>query len=177
MWKQFVLASSLMLGVNTALVAAGHGQGEAHEHKHQHQHQHQHGQHDHHHHHPTPEMVAEMEFDKWNQLFNQGDSQGLAALYMEDATLSPGNGQVLEGRAAIAELFQSFFDAGLHNHRIDVAAVNFAFEQMSVMGHWHADVVDEAGETVTYSGVLLVVFVENDDLQWDIGAHIWNMAE
>ncbi|EMR12355.1 hypothetical protein MPL1_10487 [Methylophaga lonarensis MPL] len=174
MWKQLVLASSLMLGVNAGLVADDHG----HHHHEGHDHSmHDHDMHDHHHHHPTPEMVAEMEFDKWNQLFNQGDSQGLAALYLEDATLSPGNGEILQGREAIAGLFQGFFDAGLFNHRIEITAVNFAYEMMSAIGHWHADVVNESGETVTYTGVLQVVFVENDDLEWDIGSHIWNMSE
>ena len=56
----------------------------------------------------------------WDGAFNRSDAAALAGLYAEDAVVSPGNGKVLTGRDEIRKLFQSFFDAGVREHRIEV---------------------------------------------------------
>ena len=52
---------------------------------------------------------------EWNKALNSGNVKGLAALYTENAILSPGNGVTLVGPAEIEGLFKSFVDAGVHN--------------------------------------------------------------
>jgi ketosteroid isomerase-like protein len=47
---------------------------------------------------------------EWNKALNSGNVKGLAALYTENAILSPGNGVTLVGRAEIENLFRGFVD-------------------------------------------------------------------
>ncbi|MEX3858224.1 ketosteroid isomerase family protein [Paraburkholderia sp. BR10923] len=55
-----------------------------------------------------------------NATWNKGDAHGLAALYDEKAIVSRGNGKIVQGRDEIEKLFKSHFDAGVHDHAIDV---------------------------------------------------------
>ncbi|MDX1605431.1 MAG: DUF4440 domain-containing protein, partial [Candidatus Competibacterales bacterium] len=67
-----------------------------------------------------PMATAEELAAAWDEAFNAGDTAAVAAMYAEDARLSPGDGRVLEGRAAVQELFQGFIDYGVNNHMIEV---------------------------------------------------------
>lgn len=49
----------------------------------------------------------------WGQAFNDGDVEGVAALYTEDARFISTTGRVFEGPAAIAAYLQAIRDAGL----------------------------------------------------------------
>ena len=114
--------------------------------------------------------------ENWNAAFNDKDIEALTGAYAEQATLSAGDGKVLVGREQIAGLFQSFFDNGLHNHQIITVASYASEGQISQLANWSADVVNEAGETITYQGVLMTVLQRNADDEWEVASHIWNMA-
>ena len=60
-------------------------------------------------------LIIEAANNKWNHALNSGNIKGLAALYTENAIVSPGNGMTQVGRVAIASLFDGFIDGG--NHR------------------------------------------------------------
>lgn len=113
----------------------------------------------------------------WNDTFNSGDSEALAALYAEDATLSPGNGTVLQGRDAIASLFKGFFDNGVHNHTIETVKAYRQQDQIVQIGNWQAQGTNEQQETVTFGGVLMTVIEKNTAGQWVTQSHIWNMGQ
>tara|TARA_R110002050_G_scaffold1244_5_gene8794 strand:- start:92899 stop:93357 length:459 start_codon:yes stop_codon:yes gene_type:complete len=113
----------------------------------------------------------------WNDTFNSGDSNALAALYAEDATLSPGNGTVLQGREAIASLFKSFFDSGVHNHTIETINAYHQQDQIVQIGKWQAQGTNEQQEIITFGGVLMTVIEKNADGQWITQSHIWNMGQ
>ena len=89
--------------------------------------------------------------EQWNAAFNDKDLDALTELYASQATLSPGDGNVLNGQQEIAALFQGF--------------------------NWSADVEGENGETMTFNGVLMTVLQQNDQDEWEVVSHIWNMAE
>jgi len=93
----------------------------------------------------------------WNANFNKGDSAALAKLYADDATLSPGNGTVLKGREAIASLFKSFIDNGVHSHTIETVEAYHQQDQIVQLGKWQAQGKNEQQETVTFGGVLMTV--------------------
>ncbi|AFJ02226.1 hypothetical protein Q7C_1069 [Methylophaga frappieri] len=122
------------------------------------------------------QQVAQTANEDWNAAFNAADSEALSELYAEEATLSAGDGSVRNGQQEIATLFQSFFDNGLHNHQIETVATYVSGGQVSQLANWSADVNNEAGETMTYRGVLMTVLQQNADGEWQVGSHIWNMA-
>lgn len=115
--------------------------------------------------------------EQWNAAFNDKDLDALTELYASQATLSPGDGNVLNGHQEIAALFQGFFDNGLHNHNITTIATYSSAGQVSQLANWSADVEGENGETMTFNGVLMTVLQKNDQDEWEVVSHIWNMAE
>lgn len=121
--------------------------------------------------------IVENANTNWNAAFNAKDIETLTGVYADEATLSAGDGKILVGHDQIAGLFQSFFDNGLHNHQIETVASYAAEGQISQLANWSADVENEAGETVTYRGVLMTVLQQNADGEWQVVSHIWNMAQ
>jgi uncharacterized protein (TIGR02246 family) len=115
--------------------------------------------------------------EQWNTAFNNSDVEALAELYASQATLSPGDGKVLNGQQEIAALFQGFFENGLHNHQIDTISTYSSDGQISQLANWSADVEAEDGQTLTFQGVLITVLQQNDAGDWEVVSHIWNMAE
>lgn len=124
-----------------------------------------------------PQDVVNSANEQWNTAFNNSDVEALADLYASKATVSPGDGNVLNGQQEIAALFQGFFENGLHNHQIDTIATYSADGQVSQLANWSADVEGEDGQTLTFQGVLMTVLQQNDAGDWEVVSHIWNMAE
>jgi len=110
----------------------------------------------------------------WNEAFNRGDASAVAALYRENATLSPGNGKVLRGRAEIENLFQSFIDNGVAKHRIEIVDVraegDFAYE----VARWSANGPEKDGKATNLRGVLMHVFKRGEDGEWKSVTQVWN---
>ncbi|AFI85414.1 DUF4440 domain-containing protein [Methylophaga nitratireducenticrescens] len=115
--------------------------------------------------------------EQWNAAFNDKDLDALTELYASQATLSPGDGNVLNGQQEIAALFQGFFENGLHNHNIATIATYSSAGQVSQLANWSADAEGENGETITFNGVLMTVLQQNEAGEWQVVSHIWNMAE
>lgn len=112
----------------------------------------------------------------WNAAFNKGDAHGLAAMYDERAVVSPGNGTTVQGRADIEKLFKSYFDAGVHDHTIDVVQANRVGNVMYETANWTA-VAEKDGKKTPYKGVLVKVMTKGADGKWRTTAHTWNAAQ
>lgn len=119
------------------------------------------------------QLAAELN-DTWNAAFNRGDAAAVAALYAEDAILSPGNGEILKGRDAIRGLFQGFIDNGVHDHSIEVIKARQSGNVLYEVARWQAHGTDANGETTTFGGILVNTFHQGDDGTWQSHAHVWN---
>lgn len=112
----------------------------------------------------------------WNTAFNLGNAGELAELYADDATVSPGNGKVLNSSEEITGLFESFFEMGLQNHTIEPINIYNDGDQVVQLAEWSAELIDSNGENQQVGGVLMTVLSpEGED--WQVQSHIWNMAE
>jgi uncharacterized protein (TIGR02246 family) len=109
----------------------------------------------------------------WNKAFNSGNAHALATLYDEKAVVSPGNGKSIQGRAEIEKLFKSFFDAGVHDHTIEVIQARHSGNTMYQTANWTA-VAEKDGKKSQYKGVLLSVMIKGADGRWHVTAHTWN---
>jgi uncharacterized protein (TIGR02246 family) len=112
----------------------------------------------------------------WNATFNSGDSEKLAALYTDDATLSPGNGEILVGQQQIVNLFKSFIDNGVHNHSIETVNAYRNQNQVVQIANWQADGVNDQKEAITFGGVLMTVIEQNSAGKWLTQSAVWNMG-
>lgn len=115
--------------------------------------------------------------EQWNVAFNDNDVEALVDLYASEATVSAGDGNVLKGQQEISELFKGYFENGLHNHQIDTIATYSSAGQVSQLANWSADLEGENGEMTTFNGVLMTVLQQNDQGEWEVVSHIWNMTK
>lgn len=112
----------------------------------------------------------------WNQALNSGDTHALANLYAENATLSPGNGLALVGRAKIEQLFKSFVDNGVHNHTIEIVEAGGNENVLYQVAKWNANGAVQDGKTPSFGGITMSVFEKGADGKWLVRSHVWNAA-
>ncbi len=111
----------------------------------------------------------------WNAAFNSQDAAKLATLYTQSGSLSPGNQQVLVGREAIQGLFQSFFDAGVHDHTIEVISSHVQGDLAYQTSNWSAKgAANKEGVKAELGGVFTSVLQRQEDGSWKSMMHIWN---
>jgi len=113
---------------------------------------------------------------KWNKAFNSGDPESVAALYNENAILSPGNGEVLEGRDAIEGLFRSFIENGVHNHTIEIIDVHHDGNTMYEVSKWSAYGAEKDGTKLVFGGIFVNIFQIDDKGEWKSHLHTWNTS-
>lgn len=121
-----------------------------------------------------PLALAQGLADAWDEAFNTGDAAGIAATYAEDARVSPGNGGIVEGRAAIQELFQGFIDYGAHDHVFEIVDATIEGDVLYIIGRWQVTGPEQDGEAPVFSGALSNVFHKDADGNWLSRVHIWN---
>ena len=123
----------------------------------------------------TPQSIVSKANQQWNQALNQGNVEQLVSPYDETATVSPGNGAVLEGHDEIKSLFSGFIDNGVHNHQIETVDVMATDQQITQIAHWQADGVDAQQQPTSFGGVLVTVLEKQADGDWTLQSHVWNM--
>lgn len=123
----------------------------------------------------SPEQIVADANQQWNQALNQGNVEQLVSLYDEQATVSPGNGAVLEGQDEIKNLFSGFIDNGVHNHQIETVDVMASDNQITQIGFWQAEGVDADQKPTSFGGVLITVLEKNAEGEWTLQSHVWNM--
>jgi len=121
-------------------------------------------------------VLAEKLNQNWNALFNKGDAKAVAQLYSETAILSPGNGQVLKGQTEVETLFQSYVDGGVHNHAIEVVDSYRDGNTLYQVSNWSASGQEAGGVTPTFGGVVTLISKLNEQGEWKLQLHSWNVA-
>ncbi len=112
--------------------------------------------------------------NNWNQAFNNANAALLASMYAERAVLSPGNGKILNGRTEIKNLFKSFFEAGLNNHKIEIVTAGGDEKSLYQVAKWSASGAEKDGVKATYSGVTTSTYQKDANGKWVASSHIWN---
>lgn len=121
--------------------------------------------------------IAEAANAAWNQALNSGNSQELAALYAEDAIVSPGNGKTLVGRVEIEALFRGFVEAGVHNHTLEIIEVGRTDTLIFQVARWSAEGLAADGKTPGFGGITTSVLEQGKDGTWLARSHVWNAAQ
>jgi len=121
-------------------------------------------------------QLVEQLNQNWNNLFNSGDAHAVAQLYSETAILSPGNGQILNGQTEIEALFQSFVDSGVHAHQITVVDSFRDGNTLYQISNWSASGKEQEGVTPSFGGIVTIISKLNEQGEWKIQLHSWNVA-
>jgi uncharacterized protein (TIGR02246 family) len=120
------------------------------------------------------ECIIEAANFAWNQALNSGNTKSLAALYAENAMLSPGNGRTLVGRIEIENLFKSFIENGVHNHTLEVIKVGADEKVIYQVSKWNANGAESNGTPTTFGGITTSVLEQDQDGKWLTRSHVWN---
>ena len=114
--------------------------------------------------------------EAWNEAFNSGNVEKLVTFYADNATLSPGNGQALVGRDAIANLFKSFIDAGVHAHTLETLETGGDENTVFQVAKWSAKGAPANGAEPEFGGITMNVLEKDAEGKWVTRAHVWNAA-
>ena len=125
----------------------------------------------------NPANTIEAANAKWNKALNSGNVKELAALYTENATLSPGNGKTIVGRAEIENLFKGFVDGGVHNHTLEIIEVGGTGKMIYQVARWNAQGAETNGETPSFGGITTSVLEQGSDGNWLTRTQIWNVNQ
>ena len=125
----------------------------------------------------NPAITIEAANAKWNKALNSGNVKELAALYTENAILSPGNGVTLVGPAEIKNLFKGFVDGGVHNHTLEIIEVGGTGKMIYQVAKWKAQGAEANGKTPSFGGIATSVLQQGSDGNWHTRTHIWNVNQ
>ena len=125
----------------------------------------------------NPANTIEAANAKWNKALNSGNVKELAALYTENAILSPGNGKTIVGRAEIENLFKGFVDGGVHNHTLEIIEVGGTGKMIYQVAKWKAQGAEANGKTPSFGGITTSVLEQGSDGNWLTRTHIWNVNQ
>ncbi len=125
----------------------------------------------------NPAITIEAANAKWNKALNSGNVKELAALYTENAILSPGNGKTIVGRAEIKNLFKGFVDGGVHNHTLEIIEVGGTGKMIYQVAKWKAQGAEANGKTPSFGGIATSVLQQGSDGNWHTRTHIWNVNQ
>lgn len=111
---------------------------------------------------------------QWDNAFNNGQPETVAALYDEAATVMPAGAEPVTGRGNILEFWSSLINTGVSDHRIELLDAGCDGALAFQRGKWSASVTDAQGNRQNYSGNLQLIYRQQADGNWKALTHIWN---
>jgi len=108
--------------------------------------------------------------DAFMATFAEGDGAALAELYTEDARLLPPGSDPVDGRAAIAEFWQSLIDSGVAEARLMIDEVDNLGDTAYEVSHY--GMYDGDGNLLG-DGRYIVIW-KNTETGWKLHRDIWN---
>lgn len=88
----------------------------------------------------------------WDNAFNAGDAQAVAAAYAQDALFLPATHDVIKGPEAIGTFFGGLFDMGVTGHKLDLIEAQGDGALLVGTARWSARGKDAAGADQPWAG-------------------------
>ena len=104
--------------------------------------------------------------------FNKADAAGMAALYTKNGTLMPTHSDFVKGQESISAVWQSVFDAGIKEAKLETLEVDGAGSSLYEVGKYTLFV---EGGKVADSGKYIVIWKMIDG-QWKMHHGIFNTS-
>ncbi|MFW5447015.1 MAG: YybH family protein [Methylophagaceae bacterium] len=104
--------------------------------------------------------------------FNRGDAAALAGLYTEEGSLMPTNSDFVNGKQAIAAVWQSVFDAGIKQAKLETLEVEGLGGVLYEVGKYTLFI---DGGAVADSGKYMVIW-KMEGGQWKLHRDIFNTS-
>lgn len=104
--------------------------------------------------------------------FSRADAAGMAALYTKDGTLMPTHSDFVKGQESISAVWQSVFDAGIKEAKLETLEVDGVGDSLYEVGKYTLFVEDGK---VADSGKYIVIWKMVDG-QWKMHHDIFNTS-
>jgi uncharacterized protein (TIGR02246 family) len=120
-----------------------------------------------------PRAAIEQAGIRFAEAYERGDAKGVAAFYTEDAIAFPPGGEMVKGRQAIQQMWQSTMDSGVKTLSFTVVDVgssgDVAYETGTVLMK-----VQPAGKDPATASAKYVVVWKKQGNDWKLHRDIWN---
>ena len=107
---------------------------------------------------------------QFQKSFNQGDVEGLASLYLEDAKILPPNMDLIEGKDTIQTFWQGALDMGIKSYTAEMIEVESSGNLGFLVGKY--TVFGNENQVINKGKVLTVL--KNIDGKWKIYRDMFN---
>ena len=108
------------------------------------------------------------------EAYNRGDAAAAADHYTEDAKLLPPNQEMVSGKRAIQEFWQTAMDMGVRRINLGNVEVVYDGNVAYVRGVSTVTIQPEGGREMTERGKCLVALKRQADGSWKLAVDIWN---
>ena len=105
-------------------------------------------------------------------IFAEGNTEGLAGLYTEDAILLPPNNEEITGRKAIGEMWQGAIDMGIKTIKLESVHVDEYGDVVSEIGKYSLFTADGSEAD---NGKYQVIWKQESG-SWKLYSDIWNTS-
>jgi uncharacterized protein (TIGR02246 family) len=109
---------------------------------------------------------------QFQKSFNQGDVEGLASLYLEDAKILPPNMDMIEGKDTIQTFWQGALDMGIKSYAAEMIEVESSGNLGFLVGTY--TVFGNENQVINKGKVLTVL--KNIDGKWKIYRDMFNTS-
>ena len=113
---------------------------------------------------------------RFAQAFNRGDATSVAAMYTDDATILPPNGEMIQGREGFQGFFTGAIEGGMKDFTLTTVDVGWSGDTAYEIGKYTLKIQPEGQEGTTDAGKYVLVWKRQPDGAWKIHADIWNSS-
>jgi uncharacterized protein (TIGR02246 family) len=110
--------------------------------------------------------------EKFTASYNQGDAEGLAALYTENAQILPPNMDFVEGRQAIQTFWQDALEMGIKSFKTEMIEAEGSGDMGYLVGKY---TLYGEGEQLIDKGKYIAILKQVDG-QWKVHRDIFNSS-
>lgn len=111
---------------------------------------------------------------EWARLFNEGDFDALAALYLPDGVILPPNQRLAPGTMAIRELLKWYRDLGVTDLKCETTRVVHSPELVLEIGTFTCTITPPTGTHIRDMGKYLTTLQRQSNGEFRIVFHCWN---
>ena len=111
---------------------------------------------------------------RFREAFNRGDLAAAVEFYTDDATFLHPNGQIVSGKQAIKEIFETGRAFDLRKLNFESIEVGYDGNLAYERGIINMDIEPVGGQAMADKGKYLVVMKGREDGSWKVAVDIWN---
>jgi uncharacterized protein (TIGR02246 family) len=117
--------------------------------------------------------AIEQQGTRFTEAYAKGDAKAVAAFYTEDAIAFPPGGDMVKGRQAIEQMWQSTMDSGVKSVSFNVVDVGASGDLAHETGTAVLS-IQEQGKQPTTASIKYVVVWKRQGADWKLHRDIWN---